>query len=198
MRTEAVGPLLQRIVGTEPGKAASLAGEESVATAVVSSMSARGDLPTGRTLGREQCVEWEPEGERDDCLHLLVPLILEEAMQTPDVLRQVTREDHPNEAMLILCVMLGFANGRPRQLKAFSHPGDSDTSHDVVHLGKGQKLEEQIKQLLLLAADEEVDPGDVVALPYSSGTKGFPKGILLMHRSVVTSIAAKVTHIVTG
>ncbi|OEL20629.1 putative 4-coumarate--CoA ligase 3 [Dichanthelium oligosanthes] len=43
-----------------------------------------------------------------------------------------------------------------------------------------------------LAADEEVDPDDVVALPYSSGTTGMPKGVMLTHRSLVTSVAQQV------
>jgi 4-coumarate--CoA ligase len=44
-----------------------------------------------------------------------------------------------------------------------------------------------------LAADEEVDPDDVVALPYSSGTTGMPKGVMLTHRSLVTSVAQQVS-----
>uniref|UniRef100_K3XWM5 4-coumarate--CoA ligase n=1 Tax=Setaria italica TaxID=4555 RepID=K3XWM5_SETIT len=43
-----------------------------------------------------------------------------------------------------------------------------------------------------LAADEEVEPDDVVALPYSSGTTGMPKGVMLTHRSLVTSVAQQV------
>ncbi|XP_074560716.1 4-coumarate--CoA ligase 1-like [Curcuma longa] len=50
----------------------------------------------------------------------------------------------------------------------------------------------------LLASDAgalpevEFDPDDVVALPYSSGTTGLPKGVMLTHRSLVTSIAQQV------
>ncbi|URE38225.1 4-coumarate-coa ligase [Musa troglodytarum] len=50
----------------------------------------------------------------------------------------------------------------------------------------------------LLAADErnlaevEIDPDDVVALPYSSGTTGLPKGVMLTHRSLITSVAQQV------
>ncbi|XP_051198171.1 4-coumarate--CoA ligase 4 [Lolium perenne] len=40
--------------------------------------------------------------------------------------------------------------------------------------------------------DEAVDPDDVVALPYSSGTTGLPKGVMLTHRSLVTSVAQQV------
>lgn len=35
-------------------------------------------------------------------------------------------------------------------------------------------------------------PDDVVALPYSSGTTGLPKGVMLTHRSLVTSVAQQV------
>ena len=32
---------------------------------------------------------------------------------------------------------------------------------------------------------ENIDPGSVLALPYSSGTTGFPKGVMLTHRNLV-------------
>jgi len=44
-----------------------------------------------------------------------------------------------------------------------------------------------------LTADEDVDPDDAVALPYSSGTTGMPKGVMLTHRSLVTSVAQQVS-----
>ncbi|PKU78981.1 4-coumarate--CoA ligase [Dendrobium catenatum] len=50
----------------------------------------------------------------------------------------------------------------------------------------------------LLSADEneipkvDIKPDDVVALPYSSGTTGLPKGVMLTHRSLVTSVAQQV------
>nr|ANA11224.1 4-coumarate:CoA ligase [Curcuma longa] len=40
--------------------------------------------------------------------------------------------------------------------------------------------------------EEEIDPDDVVALPYSSGTTGLPKGVMLTHRSLITSVAQQV------
>ena len=50
----------------------------------------------------------------------------------------------------------------------------------------------------LIQADEremptvEINPDDVVALPYSSGTTGLPKGVMLTHRGLVTSVAQQV------
>nr|ASV46316.1 4-coumarate-coA ligase [Lilium regale] len=50
----------------------------------------------------------------------------------------------------------------------------------------------------LLQADEtelpvvDFHPDDVVALPYSSGTTGLPKGVMLTHRGLVTSVAQQV------
>ncbi|XP_057545522.1 4-coumarate--CoA ligase 1-like isoform X1 [Amaranthus tricolor] len=38
----------------------------------------------------------------------------------------------------------------------------------------------------------EIVPNDVVALPYSSGTTGLPKGVMLTHKSLVTSVAQQV------
>ncbi|KAJ6839981.1 putative 4-coumarate--CoA ligase 3 [Iris pallida] len=38
----------------------------------------------------------------------------------------------------------------------------------------------------------KIDPDDVVALPFSSGTTGLPKGVMLTHRGLVTSVAQQV------
>ncbi|KAJ4798468.1 4-coumarate:CoA ligase [Rhynchospora pubera] len=40
--------------------------------------------------------------------------------------------------------------------------------------------------------DSEIEPDDAVALPYSSGTTGLPKGVMLTHRSLVTSVSQQV------
>jgi len=40
--------------------------------------------------------------------------------------------------------------------------------------------------------DVDIKPDDVVALPYSSGTTGLPKGVMLSHKGLVTSIAQQV------
>nr|ADO16242.1 4-coumarate-CoA ligase [Ocimum tenuiflorum] len=42
------------------------------------------------------------------------------------------------------------------------------------------------------APDVEIDPNDAVALPFSSGTTGLPKGVILTHKSLITSIAQQV------
>ncbi|KAI8570078.1 hypothetical protein RHMOL_Rhmol01G0005300 [Rhododendron molle] len=50
----------------------------------------------------------------------------------------------------------------------------------------------------LTGADEcelpavKISPDDVVALPYSSGTTGLPKGVMLTHKGLVTSVAQQV------
>ncbi|XP_009614283.1 4-coumarate--CoA ligase 2-like [Nicotiana tomentosiformis] len=43
-----------------------------------------------------------------------------------------------------------------------------------------------------ILSDIEIFHDDVVALPYSSGTTGFPKGVMLTHKGLVTSIAQQV------
>lgn len=40
--------------------------------------------------------------------------------------------------------------------------------------------------------DVKISPNDVVALPYSSGTTGLPKGVMLTHKGLVTSVAQQV------
>lgn len=37
-----------------------------------------------------------------------------------------------------------------------------------------------------------ISPDDVVALPYSSGTVGLPKGVMLTHKSLITGVAQQV------
>nr|AYU56553.1 4-coumarate CoA ligase [Rosa hybrid cultivar] len=37
-----------------------------------------------------------------------------------------------------------------------------------------------------------IDPEDTVALPFSSGTTGLPKGVILTHKSLITSVAQQV------
>ncbi|CAD5323717.1 unnamed protein product [Arabidopsis thaliana] len=39
---------------------------------------------------------------------------------------------------------------------------------------------------------EKISPDDVVALPFSSGTTGLPKGVMLTHKGLVTSVAQQV------
>jgi 4-coumarate--CoA ligase len=40
--------------------------------------------------------------------------------------------------------------------------------------------------------DDDFHPDDVAALPYSSGTTGLPKGVMLTHRSLSTSVSQQV------
>lgn len=40
--------------------------------------------------------------------------------------------------------------------------------------------------------NESIDPNDAVALPFSSGTTGLPKGVILTHKSLITSVAQQV------
>jgi 4-coumarate--CoA ligase len=44
-----------------------------------------------------------------------------------------------------------------------------------------------------MEADAEILPEDVVALPYSSEETGPAKGVMLTHRSLITSIALLVS-----
>ncbi|HEX8204858.1 MAG TPA: 4-coumarate--CoA ligase family protein [Solirubrobacteraceae bacterium] len=55
--------------------------------------------------------------------------------------------------------------------------GDTEGASPITDL-LGDELAEQV----------EVDPQDTVALPYSSGTTGMPKGVMLSHRNLVANI----------
>ncbi|CAI8601539.1 unnamed protein product [Vicia faba] len=49
------------------------------------------------------------------------------------------------------------------------------------------EIDEKFQQV-----EVNINPDDVVALPYSSGTTGLPKGVMLTHKGLVTSIAQQV------
>jgi 4-coumarate--CoA ligase len=75
--------------------------------------------------------------------------------------------------------VLEFAAGRG--VPVVTVDGRRDGCVDFAELIAGEELPE---------ADEAgILPDDVVALPYSSGTTGLPKGVMLTHRSLVTSVA---------
>ncbi|KAF2599679.1 hypothetical protein F2Q68_00009326 [Brassica cretica] len=68
-----------------------------------------------------------------------------------------------------------------------------DDENGTVSLGEGC-----VSFTELTRADEtelskpEISPDDTVAIPYSSGTTGLPKGVMITHKGLVTSIAQKV------
>nr|QGX89945.1 4-coumarateCoA ligase [Betula alnoides] len=57
---------------------------------------------------------------------------------------------------------------------------------DCLHFSELTKADEND------VAEVDISPDDVVALPYSSGTTGLPKGVMLTHKGLVTSVAQQV------
>ncbi|KAL4035905.1 hypothetical protein IC575_004615 [Cucumis melo] len=53
-------------------------------------------------------------------------------------------------------------------------------------------IDDVAKEEELEMGDVKISPDDVVALPYSSGTTGLPKGVMLTHKGSVTSVAQQV------
>ncbi|KAK9715517.1 hypothetical protein RND81_06G170300 [Saponaria officinalis] len=64
-------------------------------------------------------------------------------------------------------------------------PSRDDGTHHQHHFWDIVPGEDNIPEV-------EISPDDVVALPYSSGTTGLPKGVMLTHRSLVTSVGQQV------
>jgi 4-coumarate--CoA ligase len=71
-----------------------------------------------------------------------------------------------------------------RGLPVVTVDGARDGCVDFGELIGGEELPE--------AEEAGISPDDVVALPYSSGTTGLPKGVMLTHRSLITSVAQQV------
>lgn len=63
---------------------------------------------------------------------------------------------------------------------------DSVLEENCLHFSQLTQSDENVMP------DVEIDPNDVVALPYSSGTTGLPKGVMLTHKGLVTSVAQQV------
>ncbi|CAN6461045.1 unnamed protein product [Victoria cruziana] len=76
------------------------------------------------------------------------------------------------------------------KLREFAAPGEipvvttDDAPEGCLHFSvlSGADEREDIRR-------PEIGPEDAVALPFSSGTTGLPKGVVLTHRSLVTSVA---------
>nr|ACZ64784.1 4-coumarate:CoA ligase [Galega orientalis] len=62
------------------------------------------------------------------------------------------------------------------------------TDDQVVHFSKLSEEADENE----LPEEVKINPEDVVALPYSSGTTGLPKGVMLTHKGLVSSIAQQV------
>nr|AGW16014.1 4-coumarate:coenzyme A ligase 2 [Pueraria montana var. lobata] len=64
-----------------------------------------------------------------------------------------------------------------------------ETEHLHLHFSQLCEFEDSSSDI---GEFEDIKPDDVVALPYSSGTTGLPKGVMLTHKGLVTSIAQQV------
>ena len=64
--------------------------------------------------------------------------------------------------------------------------GEGEGHHHHLHFSELTQADENEM------AEVNISPDDVVALPYSSGTTGLPKGVMLTHKGLVTSIAQQV------
>ncbi|KAK3221422.1 hypothetical protein Dsin_008447 [Dipteronia sinensis] len=63
---------------------------------------------------------------------------------------------------------------------------DSSPDQNCLHFSELTKADENDIPAV------KINPDDVVALPYSSGTTGLPKGVMLSHKGLVTSVAQQV------
>ena len=77
----------------------------------------------------------------------------------------------------------------PQALENAKKAAESAGVEEVFVLGEAEGAT-PVTELLgePLAEQAEVDPQDTVALPYSSGTTGLPKGVMLSHRNLVANI----------
>lgn len=82
-------------------------------------------------------------------------------------------------------------------VEKLSEVGDA-AFHSFRVMTTDEVLSKHLHVSILMGAEEsqcptvDIHPDDVVALPYSSGTTGLPKGVMLTHRSLITSIAQQV------
>ncbi|XP_002533186.2 4-coumarate--CoA ligase 2 [Ricinus communis] len=80
-----------------------------------------------------------------------------------------------------------FANENGIKIMTIDSPPPAlDDCRDCLHFSELTKADENDIPAV------KINPEDVVALPYSSGTTGLPKGVMLTHKSLVTSVAQQV------
>ncbi|EEF29200.1 AMP dependent CoA ligase, putative [Ricinus communis] len=80
-----------------------------------------------------------------------------------------------------------FANENGIKIMTIDSPPPAlDDCRDCLHFSELTKADENDIPAV------KINPDDVVALPYSSGTTGLPKGVMLTHKSLVTSVAQQV------
>ena len=66
-----------------------------------------------------------------------------------------------------------------RNLRGYKH------LNEVIELGRANPTEKYLNEI-----KESIKPDDVVSLVYTSGTTGFPKGVMLSHRNFLSNVEA--------
>ena len=79
------------------------------------------------------------------------------------------------------------AAGTVKDVYTFNEVEGAKNLSEIIELGKSSadKYEEELNRL-----KDSVKPGDFFTLLYTSGTTGFPKGVMLCHSNVVTNFKA--------
>ncbi|MFP4160284.1 MAG: AMP-binding protein [Desulfobacterales bacterium] len=108
-------------------------------------------------------------------------LIMTQGIREPDEYLRIVRQVCPE---VDNCLQGGLETEKLPFLKNIVHLGDDDIAgmynwNDLLELG------ENIPDAELDERAESLDPDDVIMMQYTSGTTGYPKGVMLTHRNLV-------------
>jgi 4-coumarate--CoA ligase len=103
----------------------------------------------------------------------------------------ITQACYYDKVKELLLLLDNHNNNKKKKLELIDSlpPSTTTTEEDGNHVHFSTLIDADEKEL---PADVKIDPDDVVALPYSSGTTGLPKGVMLTHKGLVSSIAQQV------
>lgn len=108
-------------------------------------------------------------------------LIMTQGMRKPDEYLRIVRQVCPE---VDNCEPGGLETEKLPFLKNIVHLGDDDISgmynwNDLLELGGS------ISDAALDERSESLDPDDVIMMQYTSGTTGYPKGVMLTHSNLI-------------
>lgn len=121
---------------------------------------------------------------------------LEYLLRQSDTMTLVLSEGNKYDKYLpfLMDICPGFETSRPGELKCSSLPSLKNVvtlgnlhSACAYHWDEMIALGESVPEDALMQAQYEVSPEDVANMQYTSGTTGFPKGVMLTHHSVINN-----------